>query len=347
MRTARIGIIFASALALSVIAAASFASAHEVYLLSAEEIAAAKDMARMPARVTLEENLSQFVFWAFVALVVLTTVYFMSLSRRIVNMCGPFLRRVKKYAPIVVRVGTGLAFLSFAYYGGLFGPELPLSGVYGSAAPVAGIAFALGGLALIANVLARSVSLLLLAVAGAGALMSGFYSFTYVEYAGALLFLAIGDGAAPARAGAARPLARVLRTLAQYRWAILRMGLGASIMFAAVYAKVVHSALAYMVVEKYDLTSYWLFAPFEPHFLVLGAAIIEFLAGILIFLGIEIRHTAAFVAFWLTLSMVFFREAVWPHIILFTLAGACMLYGYDRFSVFGRLYIRDGKEPVL
>jgi uncharacterized membrane protein YphA (DoxX/SURF4 family) len=118
-------------------------------------------------------------------------------------------------------------------------------------------------------------------------------------------------------------------------------------MLASIYAKVIYGTLALTVVEKYDLTSYWLFSSFSPEFLVLGAAIVEFLCGLLIALGIEIRHTAAFLAFWLVLSLAYFQEMVWPHIILFGLGGAFLLYGYDTYSLEGHYFKHGEREKVL
>ena len=82
-------------------------------------------------------------------------------------------------------------------------------------------------------------------------------------------------------------------------------------------------------------------------FIVLGALIIEFLAGLMLVLGVAIRWTGLFLLFWLTLSLLYFQEAVWPHIILFGLGIAIFCHGYDSFSLEGLWLKKRGREPLL
>jgi uncharacterized membrane protein YphA (DoxX/SURF4 family) len=119
---------------------------------------------------------------------------------------------------------------------------------------------------------------------------------------------------------------------------------GFGVMFAAAYAKYFHSELAVQTVIQHHLTDFF---PFDPLFIVLGALIIEFLAGLMLFLGIAIRWTGLFLIFWLTLSQLYFRELWWVHVVLFGIGFAIFCHGYDRFSLEGRLLKKKGHEPVL
>jgi hypothetical protein len=67
----------------------------------------------------------------------------------------------------------------------------------------------------------------------------------------------------------------------------------------------------------------------------------------MLILGIEIRWTAIFVLFWLTLSLLYFGEAAWPHLVLFGLGIALFLHGYDRYSLEGQFLKKAHTEPVL
>ncbi|TSC86463.1 MAG: hypothetical protein G01um10148_449 [Parcubacteria group bacterium Gr01-1014_8] len=333
------------------------AAAHEVYVLTPEEITAAMAGERSSHVATIAEHLGQFMFWGLVTSIVVTTVFFMSISHWLENLSAPFFRRIKSYAPYVLQVGLGVSLLCTAWYGAFMGPELPFNAIFGSVAWLARVILVLCGASILLGYNARSAAIAALLLFLPVAAKHGTYLLTYTEYIGALLFVAIGGGGYATRmpvrrtqTGEARLAARLeswMRVLLQYRYAILRMSFGFAVMFAAVYAKIVHNSLALAVVDTYDLTSYALFSAFEPNFLVLGAALIEFLAGLLLFLGIEIRHTVVFLAFWLTLSLLFFGEAVWPHIILFAIAGTLFLYGYDAYSLEGRFFKKGGREPVL
>jgi uncharacterized membrane protein YphA (DoxX/SURF4 family) len=132
--------------------------------------------------------------------------------------------------------------------------------------------------------------------------------------------------------------------IAPKSFAILRVCFGISLIYASAYAKVIHNNLGLFTVMKYHLD---VLLGFEPHFLVLGAAIVEILIGTFIILGIEIRFTSLFFEFWLMLSLWFFGEVVWPHIILIGIPIALIMYGYDDNSVEGFFFRKKKFEPVL
>ena len=72
--------------------------------------------------------------------------------------------------------------------------------------------------------------------------------------------------------------------------------------------------------------------------------------GLFFLLGLEVRFAALFLLFWLSLSLLYFGEAVWPHIILAGVAIAIFMHGYDKYTVqFGLMRRRytHMKEPTL
>ena len=75
--------------------------------------------------------------------------------------------------------------------------------------------------------------------------------------------------------------------------------------------------------------------------------LVEILIGICIIIGFELRLVAVVFLGFLTLSILFFGEVVWPHIILFGVNLAIFTHGYDQYTL-GKLF--QGKrigEPVL
>ena len=78
-----------------------------------------------------------------------------------------------------------------------------------------------------------------------------------------------------------------------------------------------------------------------------GFTLIEMVIGLFFVLGIEIRFTSLFLLFWLSLSLVFFGETVWPHIVLIGIPLAFIFHGYDRYSVEGRFFKKAGREPIF
>ncbi|MBU6388392.1 hypothetical protein KGQ72_00715 [Patescibacteria group bacterium] len=323
------------------------ASAHEVYVLPADVVRQAIARPSFSEWNVIVSNINLFLFWAFIAGLVVCIVFFISVSRLLERSFDPFLASLRRYAPIISRVTVGLSFIAAAYYGALFGPELPLGADFGSAAGAVRVLLAVLGVALVFGVYARSAALAALGLFVMEVAAHGTYLLTYANYLGEIIVLfilgahAFGRG----RENAARWLARLRDRSTPYAFPILRVAFGISLIYASMYAKVIHNNLALEVAYRYPAVTH--FFGFEPHFLVLGAAIIEILIGTFFVLGIEIRFTSLFMLFWLSLSLWYFGEAVWPHLILIGIPIAFIFYGYDTYSLEGRFFKKKGREPVL
>ena len=326
------------------------ASAHEVYVLDEAAIEAAMATTSPDPFSAYFGNEYQFFFWGLVSFVAVSTILAASAFRLFEPTIGPLLMRLKRYARFIVRLTAGATLLTFGYYGVLYGPELPLPEIFGAWTPTVQTLLICLGIALILGAYTRIAALVALGVYIAASLVLGAYVLTYASHFGAyLLLLILGGGewslAALWRFARSpewlRVKSRQLRALA---FPIMRVAFGVGIMYAAVYAKYIHSELALAVVAKYGLTDYF---PFDPLFIVLGALIVEFLAGLMIVLGVEIRWTALFLVFWLTMGHLFMHEEWWVHLVLYGLGLAIVCHGYDRYSLEGKYLKRKEWEPVL
>lgn len=326
----------------------ALAYAHEVYVLPLGVIQDAMANPSPDPMLAYFGNEMSFFFWAFVALVVVSTIAAATFFRLFERRTMPVLMRIKRYALPLARVTAGISTLSFGFAGALYGTEMPFYTLFGNASILMQIFYVAAGISITLGIYTRPLAALLALVYIYAGYVYGWYVFTYTDHIGLyLLLILLGSGGwslsrrlrinemnAPSLLEHLRPLA----------FPILRILFGFGIMFASVYAKYIHSQLALDVVVMYDLTRFF---PFDPLFVVLGALIIEFIAGVLFMLGFAVRWSAIFLLFWLTLSLVYFQEAVWPHIILFGLCGVVFLHGYDRFSVEGLLMRKRNTEPVL
>jgi hypothetical protein len=227
----------------------------------------------------------------------------------------------------VARITLGICLVASAYNNALFGPELPLSdfGAYGIAIQ---ISLFIAGLLVLFKKWSRVGALIALGIFAIALLRYNWYLLTYVNYLGEIVLALL-----------------VLRPrYEEYAFLALRVGFGVSVVFAALYAKFLHSNLALSTIYEYNLTAFF---HFDPLFIVLGACIIEILIGIFFIVGFEIRHTALFFLFWIFLSLLYFGEAVWPHLILVGVNMAIFMYGYDRLTIEGKLFNRGKLQPFL
>lgn len=318
---------FTAALALMCTLIPLGASAHEVYVLSHESIASGIASDSPNPFEAFATNRFQFFLWGFIAFVVVSTIFFASITHRLEMFFEPFLTRLRPWAAPVARVTLGVCLIASAYNDALFGPELPLSdfGPYGT---LIRVALLVAGILVLFQRFAKQGALIALVIFMIASFWYGWYILTYVNYLGEILLA----------------LFLIKPVWEPYAFLALRVGFGVSIAFAALYAKFIHSNLALSVVLEYDLTRYF---QFEPLFVVLGACIIEILIGIFFIVGFEIRHTVLFFLFWIFVSLLFFGEAVWPHLVLVGVNIALFMYGYDDLTVEGKFFNRGKLQPFL
>ena len=311
--------------------APAIASAHEVYVLTPGEIHTGLTMPSFNEIATMFSNIPAFLFWGFIAVLTIFVVFFASISRSLERRFDPFFTRMRRYAAPIARVTVGISFLAAAYYQASYGPELPLIVTFGAYSNIVTVILIIIGLLITLGIWTRAAALVALALFSIAVWYHGIYMLTYTNYLGEILVL-LGVVAA------------------RYRFALLRICFGVSLFYASFYAKILHNYLALQVADlplAGHSVSIAQALGFEPHFLVLGAAIIEILIALFFIFGVEIRFTSFFLLFWLSLSLWWFGEVVWPHIILIGIPCAFIFWGYDKYSLEGWLFKRGAREPVL
>jgi uncharacterized membrane protein YphA (DoxX/SURF4 family) len=321
--------------------------AHEVYVLDRETIAQAMLTPSPNPFMAYIGNEYVFYLSGFIALVVVLTVFAATLFRAFEKRADPVLYALKKYALPVARITVGLCFVAFALSGNLYGSEVFLSDAFGDTTWIMQALLLVLGIGATVGIYTRAIGVGMLLVYATALLVYGTYILTYTDFLGAALLLSILGGglySVDSLLNTREGLSRLTHALQPLAFPLLRICFGFGVVYASVYAKFLHSELALAVVNVHDLTRFF---PFDPLFVVLGALIIEFIAGLMVMFGVALRWALIFLAFWLTLSLVYFQELIWPHGILFGLAVALLLHGYDRYSLEGYFFKQNGREPVL
>lgn len=217
--------------------------------------------------------------------------------------------------PHVVRLTIALALFFSAASNSFLGPEVPLS-VFPYPEFVRFVLFAMSAL------IALGFLTELAAIAGIVlfvwcATLVGPYLFSYVNYLGEFIVLLLfGMRVLSVDRYLFGPLRR-FKAFERYETAIVRICYGFTLLYAAVTVKLLHPDITYTVVHDWNLTQfYWLF-PSDPLLVTLGAGLVEAMIGIFIIIGFELRLTVLVSLFYITLSLLFFRELVWPHLLLY------------------------------
>lgn len=325
------------------------AYAHEVYVLDHETIDTILNSDSQSPLNALDTNRGQFLLWTFIGIMLVTTVFFVSILRPVEKFFDPILFNLKRrFGFIVVRITIGLALIASGYYQALFGPELPLESIFGTYAPIVSWALICIGLCILVGFATRPMGIAALCITFVGAYRYGAYIFTYSNYIGDIIFVGfLGAHVLSIDKHVLKwhgILGVVERFVEKYAFLMLRVTFGFSLIYASIFAKFIHSDLALRTVIDYNLTQYF---HFDPLFIVLGACIVEVTLGLFFITGFEVRFASLFLMFFLTLSLLYFGEAVWPHIVLFGGALALFIHGYDRYSIEGYFFKNAQHEPVL
>lgn len=304
--------------------------AHEVYVLSPNAISADVQSTSINVFSSLSTplNIVWFFFFAFLALASLSISFRISFSKWGLAMTKR-VEKLRDFAFPIIRIVFGISLIFSATHASLFGPELPISHLPGSMIWT-GILF-VGGILVTVGLFSRFVAVLLLILFIVASFTFHGYMATYSNYLGEIIvLLLIGSENFSLDNLLFKKTYSSLNEGKQFAIPLLRISFAISLFVAALYAKFLHPSLGLEVVTQYELTRFF---PFDPLFVVFGAGCIEMTIALIFLLGINMRWNIFFFAFWATLSLVFFGEAVWPHYILFGISIGLFLYGYDSLTL--------------
>jgi len=111
---------------------------------------------------------------------------------------------------------------------------------------------------------------------------------------------------------------------------IVRILYGVALIYAGISIKFIHQNLSLLVYNQYHLENFF---HATGSFIASGAGVSEVLIGLFILIGFAMRFTLIISLVFITLSLLFFREMVWPHFILFGISFNLMINSADKLTV--------------
>ncbi|MBP6857825.1 MAG: DoxX family membrane protein [Candidatus Pacebacteria bacterium] len=226
-----------------------------------------------------------------------------------------FFEKYAHFGPHFVRFTVAIALFFSAYSNSFLGPELylssfPIQQVFKISLYFISAMIAIGFMTELAAFLGIIIFLFSFSLFGS-------YIFTYFNYLGELIVLLLfGMRVFSVDKYLFGPL-RKFKKFEKYETVIVRIMYGFALLYAGLTVKLLHPELTIDVVNTWHLTNFhWLF-PSDPLLVTLGAGIVEIIIGLFIILGFEIRLTVLVSLFYITLSLFYFRELVWPHLLLY------------------------------
>lgn len=306
--------------------------AHEAYVLTKEQFTQGLRHSGLDAFGALDNpnNLKIFLTVTVAVLIVLG-IYFRFRHSNTGVAFDKKLKRMNSAAPIIVRLAIGLSFFYSALTGSFLGPEIPLANLPSS--EVLRIAlFIVSGMFFLGlyTEVAAFVSLMIFLLS---VYVNHLYMATYLNYLGEIIVLALFGSRFLSFDRILRGPLKRFPSLREYDGTIVRIGYGIALSYAAITVKLLYPTLTVTVVKEYNLTQFhWLF-PSDPLLVTLGAALAELAIGMFIIFGFETRLVVFIPLFYITLSLLYFKEVVWPHLMLYGISLNLLINGGGKLTL--------------
>ncbi len=275
-------------------------------------------------------NIQLFTTIAFI----IALSYVLSILFATTNLASNLNKHIKKIhitGPFTIRLAIGSSLLLAASSNSIFGPELSLSQIPQSEiisffTVVISIMLLLGLLTEIAAI--ASLSIFLLSI-----FYFGFYMITYVNYLGEIIVLILFGSRFLSldKLLFGHKLHVVhLEKFKHLEIPVVRILYGIGLIYTAFSIKFLHQNIPIAVYEQYNLRQFF---QLDATFIAAGAALSEFLIGFFILIGFAQRLTITILLIFITLSLLYFREMVWPHLMLYGISISLFINSGDLFTV--------------
>jgi uncharacterized membrane protein YphA (DoxX/SURF4 family) len=319
------------------------ASAHEQYVLTKNQING--DIAyKSPNVFSALQNPGNLKVAITVGIFSLIGVilYFLFQHSRKGKALDVYLQKAEDFGHVVLRFALGASFIASAHFSAFLGPELPLSSL-----PLAGLlkyALYILGTLMLVGLWSEAVGVASLIILLLATWVYKDYMLSYVNYLGEFVALIIFGSRTLSLDKLFFKTKEWVKKWHNYEIAIIRITYGISVMYPAIVYKLQHPEVIIDIVNRYNLTQFhWLF-PHDPLLVSLGTGLAQVAVGICLILGFETRLNSLITFALMAMSVMFFKEAVWPHYILLALALYLVINNGGKWSLDS--YIENNKQKL-
>ncbi len=306
--------------------------AHEQYVLTKQQLEIGLNDKSLNVLTALSNQTNiEISVLVGIGITILLLVYFFFQYSKLGLKLDRLLSPLEPIGHVVLRFALAASLIMSAHFQSFLGPEIPVTSL-----PLNNILipvmYAIGILLLfgIFTRLAATVGFLILLLA---TVVYGDYITTYFNYYGEYLALIIFGSyalSADKKIFGRSPLVKKYKDL---ELLIIRVTYGVSVLYPAITIKLMHPKVIVEIVNEYHLNQFhWLF-PQDPLLISLGTGLAQILVGAMIIIGFETRLASLTTFFLYLLSVLFFKEAVWPHYVLLALALYLVLNNGGKLSL--------------
>lgn len=305
-----------------------YAFAHEAYVLTQQEFTHGLHVSTQnPFAGLFDPQSAQVSLFITFFIILLYAISLFLATTSLAAVFDRFVKRAQIIGPLVIRFAISSSFFYAALSSSILGPELSLSSIPGGQL----IRFLLFLLSLMIffgflTEVAAALGLLLFTYVST---FYGWYMVTYANYFGELLVLVLFGSRFFSFDLFFFGKKTLLKFLQKYRtWEvpIVRMLYGVALIYAGWTIKFAHQSLSIAVYYQYHLQNFF---HAKATFIAAGAGLSEILIGMFILFGFAQRLTVVISLIFITLSLFYFREMLWPHFMLYGISFSLFINASD------------------
>ncbi len=308
------------------------ASAHEAYVLTRQEfdkglqINSTNPFAALfdPSHLTLTAIITICVVSSYLLIILWSTTKYAAILDKII-------KKAKVIGPLIIRLAISSSFFYAAQANAVLGPELSLAHLPGGEI-VRLLEFVM------AFMVFFGVFVEIAAFIGIGIFFYiswqyGWYLLTYLNYFGELIVLLLFGSkyiSFDRFFFGKKLIIKGLEKFKEYETPIVRILYGCALIYAGYTIKFQHQILSVWVYNQYHLKDFF---HASAEFIAAGAGLSEITIGLFIILGFVMRFTILISLVFITLSLMYFHEMLWPHFMLYGISFSLLINSADKLTI--------------
>lgn len=306
--------------------------AHEAYVLTRSEFQTGlASSTANPLGALLDPR---YIKTSAIITICVVAAYFLALvwsTTAVAAFLDKIIKRAKVVGPLIIRIAISSSFFYAAFANSILGPELSLT-LVPNGYIIRFLLFALSIMIFFGFLTEIAAGIGLIVFLYITTVFNG-YMITYANYFGELIVLLLFGSRFFSIDQALFGKETHIKFLEKFRdleTPIVRILYGVALMYAGWTIKFAHQSLSIDVYNQYHLVNFF---HASASFIAAGAGLSEILIGLFIFIGLEQRLTIIISLIFITLSLIYFREMLWPHLMLYGISFSLLINSADKFTV--------------
>ena len=310
----------------------SVAFAHEAYVLNNEQFTQGlKEFSANPLAPLFDPSKIQIsiIITVIVVLVYLVNVLFSTTKNA--AFLDKKIKKISVIGPFLIRLAVGASLFIGAQSDALFAPELSISFLPFS--ETLEIIITITSIMIFLGIFTEVAAIFALCIFTLATFFYGQYMITYANYLGEIIVLILFGSRFLSIDSILFRKKLFISKLERFKHLevpIVRILYGIALIYAAYSIKFLHQSIPMMVYDEYSLKQVF---NASAEYISAGAGLTELTIGLFIFVGFAQRLTVTIMLIFLTLSLIYFKELVWPHLILFGIAISLIINSGDKLTL--------------